>query len=62
MGSRPDVSPEPRNQHGLAGGAALVGALFRRNPTREIPPTRTKSLIVIAAGVVALLVIGLVFI
>jgi hypothetical protein len=40
----------------------MVGALFRRNPTREIPPTRTKSLIVIAAGVVVLLVIGLVFI
>jgi hypothetical protein len=40
----------------------MVGALFRRLPTREIPPTRTKSVMVIAAVAIALLAIGLILI
>jgi len=42
--------------------APMVGALFRRLPSREIPPTRMKSWVVIAAAVLAVLAIGLVLI
>jgi hypothetical protein len=38
----------------------MVGALFRRIPTPEIPTTRTKAWVVGAAVAVALLTIGLV--
>lgn len=51
--------PPPRRA-GSPAVAPMVGALFSRLPTREIPPTRTKSWLVMAAAVVAALAIGLV--
>jgi len=40
----------------------MVGVLFRRLPTQEIPRTRAKSLMVIAALVVSLVAIGVVIV
>jgi hypothetical protein len=40
----------------------MVGALFRRLPSREIPPTRMKLWVIIGAAVLAALAIGLVLI
>lgn len=52
--------PEPSDQSGLASETPLVGGLYRRHPTREIPTTRAKLWVVIAAVAVAALTIGLV--
>jgi hypothetical protein len=38
----------------------LAGALFRRLPVGEIPTTRAKTWVVVAAGLAAVLVMALV--
>jgi hypothetical protein len=55
-----DLIQEPTDQSTSPSGAPLVGALFRRLPTREIPATPTKYWVVTSAVVVALLTVGLV--
>ena len=63
------MTPMP-SPHSASGGrptvsvaeAPMVGALFRRLPSREIPPTRMKLWVIIGAAVLAALAIGLVLI
>ena len=50
-----DVSRAPRSGPGQA---PLVGVLYRRLPQREIPTTRVKQLVLLAAAVAAVVLLA----